>query len=494
MPASNAAAEKRSQPQILVETAGLSEEEWLAYRRKGIGGSDVAALLGISPWRTARDLYFDKLNIVAVEDNEDNWVALEMGHLLEPLVAKIFQHRTRYKIYQIKKMFQHPQYSWMLADVDYFVELPDGSTAILEIKTTNYNARDNWWLNDEETVPVYYEAQGRHYMAVMNLDRCFFCCLYGNNEDETIIREIRRDESYEEEMIFLEQYFWENHVLKSLAFSSLLDAVTAIPPLAYLIIFVGIWGNSIPTMLVALTVSLILRMIKLVKTQTELELDKAYVLCAVSSGASRSRVLFVHTVAAHQTIDQRLDAHRAQAYLAVADNNTGLHNVTGYDLCLQTGVDDLDVHTAVGELAALEVHPFHLLQDWKDNPGNIEVVDAPVAVAEKRPRCAVYGANHTHSRLPLEPCIHILRQQFGIFLQHLVIIGCRDLEVRSDLPVCDGVDLQWLHGIITRFVVSVEIQPATKRLQSETPGVQHIIGLQIVLPLDFLCHFHKTDP
>ena len=182
-------------------------------RRKGIGGSDVAALLGISPWRTARDLYFDKLNIVAVEDNEDNWVALEMGHLLEPLVAKIFQHRTGYKVYQIKKMFQHPQYSWMLADVDYFVELPDGSTAILEIKTTNYNARDNWWLNGEETVPVYYETQGRHYMAVMNVDRCFFCCLYGNNEEETIIREIRRDESYEEEMIFLEQYFWENHVL-----------------------------------------------------------------------------------------------------------------------------------------------------------------------------------------------------------------------------------------------------------------------------------------
>lgn len=47
-------------------------------------------------------------------------------------------------------------------------------------------------------------------------------------------------------------------------------------------------------MLVALTVSLILRMIKLVKTQTEVELGKAYVLCAVSSGASKNRVLFVH--------------------------------------------------------------------------------------------------------------------------------------------------------------------------------------------------------
>ncbi|MGC4019262.1 MAG: ABC transporter permease [Muricomes sp.] len=81
---------------------------------------------------------------------------------------------------------------------------------------------------------------------------------------------------------------------KGLLWSSILDAVTAIPPLAYLIIFIGIWGNSIPTMLVALTVSLILRMIKLVKTQTEIELEKAYILCAVSSGASKGRVLFVH--------------------------------------------------------------------------------------------------------------------------------------------------------------------------------------------------------
>jgi ABC-type dipeptide/oligopeptide/nickel transport system permease subunit len=83
---------------------------------------------------------------------------------------------------------------------------------------------------------------------------------------------------------------------KSLLFNSLLDAVTAIPPLAYLIIFVGIWGNSIPTMLVALTVSLILRMIKLSKTQTEIELGKAYVLCAISSGASKMRILFVHVL------------------------------------------------------------------------------------------------------------------------------------------------------------------------------------------------------
>ena len=175
------------QPSVLVETADLSREEWLEYRRLGIGGSDAAAVLGISPFRTARDLYYDKLNIATADDDE-NWVAKEMGNLLEPLVAKIFARKTGLKIYQRKCMFQHPLYPWMLADLDYLVELPDGTVAILEIKTTNYNAKDHWWYNGKEIVPVYYESQGRHYMAVMNIDRVYFCCLYGNNEDEAIIR------------------------------------------------------------------------------------------------------------------------------------------------------------------------------------------------------------------------------------------------------------------------------------------------------------------
>lgn len=75
---------------------------------------------------------------------------------------------------------------------------------------------------------------------------------------------------------------------------SILNAVTAIPPIAYLIILVGIWGNSIPTMVVALTASLILRMVKLVMTLVETEYGKAYVKCAIACGARRSRVMAVH--------------------------------------------------------------------------------------------------------------------------------------------------------------------------------------------------------
>ena len=183
-----AVASESYAPSVLVSTEGLPEKDWLEYRRRGIGGSDAAAILGISPFATARDLYYDKLKIVPFDDSESNWVAKKMGHLLEDLVAEIFHVKTGYRIYQIKKMFYHPVHTFMLADIDYFVELPGGRTAILEIKTTNYNAKDHWWSEDgQEIVPLNYEAQGRHYMAVMNIDEVFYCCLYGNNEDEVII-------------------------------------------------------------------------------------------------------------------------------------------------------------------------------------------------------------------------------------------------------------------------------------------------------------------
>lgn len=161
-----AVASESYAPSVLVSTEGLPEKDWLEYRRRGIGGSDAAAILGISPFATARDLYYDKLKIVPFDDSESNWVAKKMGHLLEDLVAEIFHVKTGYRIYQIKKMFYHPVHTFMLADIDYFVELPGGRTAILEIKTTNYNAKDHWWSEDgQEIVPLNYEAQGRHYSS-----------------------------------------------------------------------------------------------------------------------------------------------------------------------------------------------------------------------------------------------------------------------------------------------------------------------------------------
>lgn len=207
-----ALAVKPYEPEIVVDIENLSREDWLSYRRKGIGGSDVAAIMGISPFATIRDLYYDKIGVTpVVEEEESNWVAKEVGHRLEDLVAEIFSKKTGLEVFPVRKMFRHPLYPFMLADVDFFIRFPDGSYGILECKTCNYNARDKW---DNDSIPANYVYQVRHYLATMNMNKAYIACLYGNNDSEFVIRSIERDDREEEEIIEQESYFWKEYVEK----------------------------------------------------------------------------------------------------------------------------------------------------------------------------------------------------------------------------------------------------------------------------------------
>lgn len=77
-------------PEVVVEDiTALTEEEWRGYRCLGIGGSDAAAVCGVSPWKTARDLYEEKIQKVVVADPDEGWVAKEIGRRLEELVVQI---------------------------------------------------------------------------------------------------------------------------------------------------------------------------------------------------------------------------------------------------------------------------------------------------------------------------------------------------------------------------------------------------------------------
>ena len=67
------------------------------------------------------------------DEEEDNWVAKEVGHRLEDLVAEIFSRKTGLKVYPVRKMFRHPLHPFMLADVDFFIDFPDGTKGILWI-------------------------------------------------------------------------------------------------------------------------------------------------------------------------------------------------------------------------------------------------------------------------------------------------------------------------------------------------------------------------
>ena len=99
------------EPDVLVEDiTTLSHDEWKLYRTLGIGGSDAAAVCGISPWKTARDLYEEKVHKKIREQNDDGWVAKEIGKRLEELVVQIFMKRTDTRPYAVRKMFRHPLY------------------------------------------------------------------------------------------------------------------------------------------------------------------------------------------------------------------------------------------------------------------------------------------------------------------------------------------------------------------------------------------------
>lgn len=196
-------------PVEVVDTDVISRDDWLDYRRKGIGGSDVAAIFGVSPWKTGRDLYYEKIGREPVIEDESNWVALEYGTRLEDLVAEIFTFKTGIPTSKDKTMYAHGLFPFMLADVDYFLTLPDGKKAILECKTTAMANRDKW---EDGAVPFYYELQVRHYMAVMNIDVAYIACLYGNNDSSFVYQRIERDLEMEEDLIQRETDFWNRYV------------------------------------------------------------------------------------------------------------------------------------------------------------------------------------------------------------------------------------------------------------------------------------------
>ena len=203
------------QSEVFADTSQMSREEWLNTRRFGIGGSEASIIMGVSPFATKRDLFYDKTGKkpVQTDPEEENWVAKAVGNRLEELVAMIFAKKTGFSVYPDKHMYQHPLFPFMKADLDFIIEFEDGTNAILECKTCNYNSQFKW---KDDQVPVNYEWQCRHYMAVKNINVAYVACLYGNNESEFFIRKLERDLDMEKDLIEAEQDFWENYVQKGI--------------------------------------------------------------------------------------------------------------------------------------------------------------------------------------------------------------------------------------------------------------------------------------
>ena len=136
----------------LVSTLNLDKTEWLRYRKQGIGGSDAGAVCGLNPYRTAMQVYQDKITEETEEiDNE----AMRQGREFEDYVAKRFMEATGKKVRRANAMFYDEKHPFMLADVDRMVV---GENAGLECKTASPYMADEWKDSPvvSDTVPPLY--------------------------------------------------------------------------------------------------------------------------------------------------------------------------------------------------------------------------------------------------------------------------------------------------------------------------------------------------
>lgn len=185
----------------IVSTLNLEKEKWLAYRKQGIGGSDAGAICGLNPFRTAIQVYQDKISDETEDiDNE----AMRQGREFEDYVARRFAEATGKKVRKANAIFCDEKHPFMLADVDRMVV---GENAGLECKTASPYMADKW---EDDNIPLSYQIQCHHYMFVCNTDTWYIAVLiYGR---EFKYYKIERDEQVIADLIQIEQDFWMNHV------------------------------------------------------------------------------------------------------------------------------------------------------------------------------------------------------------------------------------------------------------------------------------------
>jgi len=177
------------------------ETAWLQQRREGIGGSDAAAAMGLSPYDSPVSLFYAKRGDYTVEVNE----AMEMGHLMEPVIGDLFARQTGWDVVRWKRMLRSKRWPWMQVNLDFLVPEED---AVAEAKNVGFRMASEW-IGDhtEPLVPAHYLIQGEHELAVTGRPRCYFPALIGGAKFRYVV--VERDEELIEDIAAQEQRFWE---------------------------------------------------------------------------------------------------------------------------------------------------------------------------------------------------------------------------------------------------------------------------------------------
>lgn len=196
-----------------------TREQWLAGRKSGIGASEAAAVIGMSPWMTPLELWHVKIGVALPKDLSDN-EAVKQGNRMEPVLRTFFagmhpEYQIEYNAYDI--LCQQDR-EWLFATLDGELYREDtGKYGILEIKTATPNGKVGWaeWANGQ--LKQTYYIQCLHQLLATGYDFVrLFAALYSQNGDITLREyEIERKDVEEDMAWLLEQEtkFWNENVL-----------------------------------------------------------------------------------------------------------------------------------------------------------------------------------------------------------------------------------------------------------------------------------------
>jgi len=173
--------------------------EWHEARRKGLGGSDIAAALGVSPWKTQLELWGEKTGLApsSFDGNE----ATEWGSKMENLLMEKYEEVNTDHRVLVQDSVSHKDYPFMRANVDGVIV--DRSEGVRTLGVWEGKTSQNEWTE----VPVNYQLQVQHYMFVLDLPFAIISVLFHGN----MYREFRieRDPAYETDLLPQLEAFWK---------------------------------------------------------------------------------------------------------------------------------------------------------------------------------------------------------------------------------------------------------------------------------------------
>ena len=186
--------------------------EFVADRKKGIGGSDAAAVLGLSPWKTPLQLYLEKRG--ELEDTRQT-VAMEWGTLIEPAIVEMYRRRAGVNVITgeaTKPYVEASLVPFMRCNVDGIIVPEDHAPdEILEAKLAGND--EDWGEPGTDQVPSYYVPQAQHMLAVSGFARVKFAVLFarfGLRELQTYT--VPRDQELIDMLVDQEREFWQRVV------------------------------------------------------------------------------------------------------------------------------------------------------------------------------------------------------------------------------------------------------------------------------------------